>query len=145
MNIRVLTGYGAMRGMGNFRGGNGINGEGTASPSRFKNPMSLLSRQASSPGQLSQISEMGPESLGASSPDDGSLGNGNGTGRVYIPGGFAISSWDDPSLENFTGLKRVRDINNGKMISGLNPSETQVMFCRFDDIYSSSFMCPCLS
>ncbi|KAJ8638054.1 hypothetical protein MRB53_012321 [Persea americana] len=123
-NLTVENGYGVMRGMGSFRGGNGINGETTASASRFKNQMSLLSRQASSPGQMSQISEMGSESLGGSSPDDGSLGNANGTGRVYIPGGFPISSWDDSSLENFTGVKRVRDVN-GKIISSLNPSEAQ--------------------
>lgn len=131
-----------MRGMGSFRGGNGINGETTASASRFKNQMSLLSRQASSPGQMSQISEMGSESLGGSSPDDGSLGNGNGTGRVYIPGGFPISSWDDSSLENFTGVKRVRDVN-GKMISSLNPSEAQVLFCRLDNL--CGYCCSLLS
>ncbi|XP_043711149.1 transcription factor bHLH130-like [Telopea speciosissima] len=34
--------------------------------------------------------------------------------------------WDDSALvsENFSGLKRFRD-NNGKMLSSLNPSETQ--------------------
>ncbi|XP_077210411.1 transcription factor bHLH130-like isoform X2 [Tasmannia lanceolata] len=118
------NGYTVMRGVGNYRGGNGSNGEATASTSRLKNQLSFPSRQASSSGLMSQISEMGSESIGGSSPDDSSLGNGNSGNRCYIPG-FPISSWDDSSLmsENFTDLKSVRDIN-GKMISGLNSSET---------------------
>ncbi|XP_077214885.1 transcription factor bHLH130-like isoform X2 [Tasmannia lanceolata] len=125
-HISVENGYAVMRGMGNYRGGgNGSNGEPTAPTSRLKNQLSFSSRQASSSGLMSQISEMGSESIGGSSPDDSSLGNGDSGNQCYIPG-FPISSWDNSSLvsENFTGLKRARDVG-GKMISGLNPSETQ--------------------
>ncbi|XP_058071467.1 transcription factor bHLH130-like isoform X3 [Magnolia sinica] len=119
------AGYAVMRGVGNFRAGNGSNREATASTSRLKNQINFLPRQASSPGMLSQISEMGSESLGGSSPDDGSLGNDNGSsGRCYIPG-FPMSSWDDSPLENFRSLKRVRSDINEKMIPGLISSESQ--------------------
>lgn len=123
-HVNVENGYGMMRGMGNFRSGNGSNTEAAAPTGRFKNQMSPLSRQSSSPGMMSQISEMGNENMGAnSSPDDGSLGNVNGSSRVYVSG-FPISSWEDSPLENFTGLKRARNIN-GKIIPSLNPSENQ--------------------
>ncbi|XP_077210388.1 transcription factor bHLH130-like isoform X2 [Tasmannia lanceolata] len=108
-HINVENGYAVVRGMSNYRGGNGSNGEPTASTSRLKNQLSFSSRQP-------QISEMGSESMGGSSPDESSLGNGS----------FPISSWDDDSLvsENFTGLKRLRDVNE-KMMSGINPPEPQ--------------------
>ncbi|XP_058075549.1 transcription factor bHLH130-like [Magnolia sinica] len=122
-HLTVENGYAIMRSMGNFRSGNGSNGEATTSTSRLKNQTSFLSRQTSSPGLLAQISEMKSENLGVSSPDDGNLGNDN-SGNCYIPG-FPVSPWDDSPLgENYSGFKRGRDIN-GKMISGLNPSETQ--------------------
>eukprot|EP01018_Ginkgo_biloba_P032886 Gb_28850 [translate_table: standard] len=139
---------GAMRNIGNLASENGSCGD-MVSPNRLKSQMSF-SRQSSSPaGLLSQLSEMGmpevvdklnlpvvgssAESLGGSSSDDGSLGNGNG-GQCYITG-FQIGSWEDAAMlsENFAGMqngaayaarKRVRELN-GKMIPGLNLIETQ--------------------
>eukprot|EP00262_Sarcandra_glabra_P009293 TRINITY_DN2341_c0_g1_i1.p1 TRINITY_DN2341_c0_g1~~TRINITY_DN2341_c0_g1_i1.p1 ORF type:complete len:329 (-),score=32.68 TRINITY_DN2341_c0_g1_i1:335-1213(-) len=124
-HLNVENGFSVMRGMGNFGAGNGNNGEASPSTSRLKSQISFSPRQPPSTGLLSQISEIGSESIGASSSDDGSLGNGNGSGRCYIPG-YPVTSWDDSPIvsESFSGLKRVRDIN-GKMISGFNQAENQ--------------------
>ncbi|XP_042496099.1 transcription factor bHLH130-like isoform X2 [Macadamia integrifolia] len=124
-HLNVENGYGLARGVGNFRAGNGTNREAAPATSRLKNQINFSSGSPSSSGLMSQISEIGNESIEANSPDDGSLGNSNGSNRCYIPS-FQIGSWDDSALvsENFSGLKRVRDAN-GKMLSGLNPSETQ--------------------
>ncbi|XP_068641671.1 transcription factor bHLH130-like isoform X2 [Aristolochia californica] len=113
----VMDGYGVMRSVPNYRGGSGANAEGPISASRLKSQINYSSRQVSAPGLLSQsqISEMGGENLGPNS-ENGNLGSGNNGGRCYMPS-FPMSSWDDTSLvsENFSGLKRVRDINS-KMI-----------------------------
>ncbi|KAF8398442.1 hypothetical protein HHK36_017369 [Tetracentron sinense] len=119
-HLTVDNGFAGMRGMGNFRTANGTNGEASPSTSRLKGEINFSSGTPS-PGLMSQISEIGSESIGGSSPENGSLGSGNGGNRCYIPG-FPIGSWNDS--DNFTGLKRVRD-NDGKLFSGLNASETQ--------------------
>ncbi|KAI3929404.1 hypothetical protein MKW92_030976 [Papaver armeniacum] len=101
-NLNVENGYAVMRGMG------------TAGNSRLKSQMSFPSRPPTSSGLMSQISEI--ESEGGNSGEEGSLSNGN---NRFIPG-FPVASWDD-GLENYTGVKRARDINNKMM----NPSEAQ--------------------
>jgi hypothetical protein len=59
---------------------------------------------------LSQISDIESESVGANSPDDGKLGNGNVDSRFYGPG-LPYGSWNDPShfAENFSVMKREQD------------------------------------
>ncbi|KAF8396103.1 hypothetical protein HHK36_017715 [Tetracentron sinense] len=120
-HLTVENGYAVMRGMENFRATNGTNGEASPSTSRLKGQINFSPGTPSSSGLMSQISEIGSESIGASSPDNGNLGSRNGVNRCYIPG-FPIGSWDES--ENFTGLKRARD-DNGKIFSGLNASEIQ--------------------
>ncbi|KAG9450685.1 hypothetical protein H6P81_010650 [Aristolochia fimbriata] len=121
----VMDGYGVMRGVPHYRGGSGANANADVPtpPSRLKNQLNFSSRQGSAPGLLSQISELGAENLGPNS-EDGNQGSGNNGGRCYMPS-FPMSSWDDTSLvsENFTGLKRVREIN-GKLISDSQGGES---------------------
>ncbi|XVF56051.1 hypothetical protein PTKIN_Ptkin06aG0086300 [Pterospermum kingtungense] len=101
----IQNGYASMKGLGNYHGGNGTNGE--LSPSKL--PSSL--------GMLSQISEAGNESIGANSPDDGKLGNSNSDARFYGTG-FQYDSWSDSAhlTQNYSGLKRTQD-NDRKFFS----------------------------
>ncbi|XP_010257364.1 PREDICTED: transcription factor bHLH130-like isoform X1 [Nelumbo nucifera] len=110
-NLTVENGFAVMGGMGNFRAGNGCNGETSPATGRLKGQISFSSGTHSSSGPMPQIAE---EGIGGSSSDDGSFGNSNAGNRGYIPG-FPIGSWDDSALvsENLTGLKRLRDINGG--------------------------------
>lgn len=96
-----------MKGVRNY----GSNGELTASMNGLKNQISFSSRSTSL-GVLSQISEVGCESIGATSPDDGRLGATGGDSRYYGPG-FPYGSWNDHSnvSENLTGLKREETSN----------------------------------
>lgn len=98
-------------GMGvGFRNGASSGAAAADSPSgaggRLKGQLSFSSRQGS---LMSQISEMGSEELGGSSPE----GAGGG-GRGYIPGYPMSSGWEDTSSlmsENLSGsgIKRHRD------------------------------------
>ncbi|OEL20588.1 Transcription factor bHLH130 [Dichanthelium oligosanthes] len=113
-HLNMDNGYGGMlrAGMGvGFR--NGASAAAAAdSPSggggggRLKGQLSFSSRQGS---LMSQISEMGSDELGGSSPE----GAGGGGGRGYIPGYPMSSGWEDSSSlmsENLSaGMKRPRD------------------------------------
>ncbi|XP_015582853.1 transcription factor bHLH130 isoform X2 [Ricinus communis] len=116
-----LFGYATMKGMGNYARVNGTSGE--VSP-RLKSQLSFPSRIPSSLSMLSQISEIGSESIGgAASPDSGKLGNGNGDSRFYSSTGFPYGSWNDsPFSENFNGMKRDPD-DNGKPFSAAQNGE----------------------
>ncbi|KAG2579832.1 transcription factor bHLH130-like [Panicum virgatum] len=108
-HLNMDNAYGGMlragMGVGGFR--NGASAAAAAdSPSgggRLKGQLSFSSRQGS---LMSQISEMGSEELGGSSPE------GAGGGRGYIPGYAMSSGWEDSSSlmsENLSGMKRPRD------------------------------------
>ncbi|KAK1606312.1 hypothetical protein QYE76_029985 [Lolium multiflorum] len=74
-----------------------------SSGSRLKGQLSFSSRQGS---LMSQISEMGSEDLGGSSPE------ASGGGRGYIPGYPMGAGWEESSLmsENMSaGVKRQRE------------------------------------
>ncbi|XP_074559921.1 transcription factor bHLH130-like isoform X2 [Curcuma longa] len=78
----------------------------------LKNQMSFSSRQSS---LMSQISEMGDEELGGSSPDDSS--------QCYMAG-VPMTSWDETSLLSGNKLSGTRNREEeGKMVSGLNLSQ----------------------
>lgn len=111
-----FPGYDSMRNMGGFRLGSDSAGEAALVGGRLKGQISFSARPSSTSALMSQISEMGRESMGGNSPDDGGLRHGNGGSRHYIPG-FPVASWEDPSLlsHGFGGPKRPRD-----------PSEPQV-------------------
>ncbi|XP_062189537.1 transcription factor bHLH130-like isoform X2 [Phragmites australis] len=105
-HLNLDNGYGGMlrAGMG-FR--NGSSASAADSPAgggiRLKGQLSFSSRQGS---LMSQISEMGSEELGGSSPEAA------GGGRGYIPGYLMGSGWEDSSSlmsENLSGMKRPRD------------------------------------
>ncbi|KAF8690152.1 hypothetical protein HU200_041392 [Digitaria exilis] len=101
-HLNMDNGYGSM-----LRAGMGVGFRNGASGGRLKGQLSFSSRQGS---LMSQISEMGSEELGGSSPE----GAGGG-GRGYIPGYPMSSGWEDTSSlmssENLSGsgMKRPRD------------------------------------
>ncbi|XP_059668468.1 transcription factor bHLH130 isoform X2 [Cornus florida] len=113
----VQNGYGSTGVVGNYRVGNGTNGDAIPS-SRLKGQMSFPSRLPSSLGMLSRISEVESENIEATDHDDGKLRNGNGDAQYYSHG-YPFSSWNDSShfAENFSGLKRDLD-SDGKLFVG---------------------------
>ncbi|XP_011020282.1 PREDICTED: transcription factor bHLH130-like [Populus euphratica] len=67
-------------------------------------------------GLLSQISEIGSESMEAGSPDSGKLTSVSVDGRFYSSHGFPYGSWNDSHLsENFSSMKREQE--NGNLFS----------------------------
>ncbi|KAL6856085.1 hypothetical protein ACP4OV_018887 [Aristida adscensionis] len=105
-HLSMDNGYGGMlrAGMGFANGSSAAADSLAGGGSRLKGQLSFSSRQGS---LMSQISEMGSEELGGSSPEatDG--------GRGYIPGYPMGSGWEDSSStlmsENLSGMKRPRD------------------------------------
>lgn len=131
--FQQIAGYAVMRGVGNFRHGNGNNGEISPSSIRLKPQVSFSSGLPSSLGLLPQISEIGSECIQESSPNDRKVANNSSDARFYSHG-FQYGSWNDSAyFENFSGMKRDQD-NDGKLYSGSNPSGIRVSFCIVDFI-----------
>ncbi|PNY02525.1 transcription factor bHLH130-like protein [Trifolium pratense] len=103
-----------MKGVGNYATVNGNNGELSPSMNRLSSQVSFPSRNASSLGMLSHISEIDSEDIEATSPDDG----GSNGDTTHYGSGFPYSSWNDTQSfsENLSGLKRGRS-GNEKMFS----------------------------
>uniref|UniRef100_A0A5B7BVU3 BHLH domain-containing protein n=1 Tax=Davidia involucrata TaxID=16924 RepID=A0A5B7BVU3_DAVIN len=122
-HLTVQNGYAAARGVGNYRVGNGTNGDGSPSSSRLKGQMHFSSGVPSSLGMLSQISEVESENVEANGHGDGKLGDGNGNTQFYNSG-YSFGSWNDSTHfgENFNGLKRDQD-NDGKLFAGSQNGE----------------------
>ncbi|KAG6771327.1 hypothetical protein POTOM_022676 [Populus tomentosa] len=73
-------------------------------------------------GLLSQISEIGSESMEAGSPDSGKLTSVSVDGRFYSSHGFPYGSWNDSHLsENFSSMKREQE--NGNLFSNAQNGE----------------------
>lgn len=108
-----------MKGVGNYAEANGSNDELSPSINRLNSQVSFPSRNASSLGILSQITEIGSEDIEATSPDDGRERSSNGDSTHY-GSGFPYSSWNDTQSfsENLSGLKRGRS-GNEKMFSDI--------------------------
>ncbi|GKV34626.1 hypothetical protein SLEP1_g42987 [Rubroshorea leprosula] len=110
-NISVQDGYATMKGVGNYGGVSGSNGDVSLSSNRLKSQLSFSSRVPSSLGMLSQISEIESESIETRVPDDDNkLRTSSGDGRFYGTD-FLYGSWNDSSnfTENFCGMKREQD------------------------------------
>ncbi|WVZ92250.1 hypothetical protein U9M48_038331 [Paspalum notatum var. saurae] len=118
-HLNMDNGYGGMlrAGMGGvgFRNGGGAGDSPSGGGgSRLKGQLSFSSRQGS---LMSQISEMGSEELGGSSPEAGGGGRGG-----YITGYPMSSGWEDSSSlmsESLSGMKRPRDSSEPGQQSGL--------------------------
>ena len=82
-----------MKGVGNYGGVNRSDAELSLSMNRLNNQISFSSRSPPSLGMLSQISKMGSEGIGATSP-----------------GGFPFGSRNETS-EKLSGSKRERNSN----------------------------------
>ncbi|KAA8515701.1 hypothetical protein F0562_018688 [Nyssa sinensis] len=119
-NIRVENGFSVMRDVGNFKLGNATDREVTPSTRNLNDHINFSSGPSSYSTFMPQIAENGNESIGLGSPENGRLGNGNGSNRSYVPG-FPNDSWNGST---FTSLKRNRD-GDMKMFPGLNALETQ--------------------
>ncbi|XP_047076418.1 transcription factor bHLH130-like [Lolium rigidum] len=97
--LRAGMSAGFRNGAATGAAGGGVDSSG----SRLKGQLSFSSRQGS---LMSQISEMGSEDLGGSSPE------ASGGGRGYIPGYPMGAGWEESSLmsENMSsGVKRQRE------------------------------------
>ncbi|KAK9291051.1 hypothetical protein L1049_009235 [Liquidambar formosana] len=110
-HLNLQNGYAAMRGVGNFRVGNGTNGEVSLSPSRLKGQINFSSGLPSSLGLLSHISETGSESIGAGSADDGKLGTCD---TQFYGSGFPVGSWNDSVQFAEDGGKLFSGTQNGE-------------------------------
>ncbi|XP_057982470.1 transcription factor bHLH130 [Malania oleifera] len=123
-HLAVQNGYATMRGVGNFGVENGTtNGELSPSASRLKSQITYSSGLPSSLGLLSQISEIGDDSLGESSPGGGKLGNSDGSTQFSSPG-LSFTSWNDSAhyVDNFNVIKVEPDYN-GKLFSDAQNGE----------------------
>ncbi|KAG5242719.1 hypothetical protein OIU77_029825 [Salix suchowensis] len=118
-NLHVQNGYPTIKGVGNYSGLNGSNGE--ASP-RLQSQLSFSSRAPSSLGLLSQISEIGSESMEAGSPDSGKLTGVNVDSRFYRSHRFSYGGWNDSHLsENFSSTNTEQE--NGNSFSNAQNGE----------------------
>ncbi|CAI9103138.1 OLC1v1001582C1 [Oldenlandia corymbosa var. corymbosa] len=99
-----FSGYDGMREVGNFRNGNGINGEASPATGVLNNQMNFTSGSSSSSRFMPTIAENGTEMLGHGSPDHVS--------------GYHTS---------FNSMKRNRD-GDLKMFSGFSGLDTHVIF-----------------
>ncbi|TKY62572.1 dimerization protein [Spatholobus suberectus] len=108
-NISFQNGYDTMKGVGNYGGVNGNDGEPSLSMNRMKNQINFSSRSPSSLGMLSQTSKMGSEGLRVTSPEDGRQGGSDGDARYY---GFPCASWNETSH-----LKRPRNSSDDELLS----------------------------
>ncbi|KEH41575.1 transcription factor bHLH122-like protein [Medicago truncatula] len=115
-NISFQNGFSTMKGVGNYATVIGSNGELSPSINRLNTQLSFPSRNASSLGILSHISEIDNEDIEATSPDDG----GSNADSTHYGSGFPYSSWNDTQsfTENLSGLKRGRS-SNEKMFSDI--------------------------
>ncbi|QCD97480.1 Myc-type [Vigna unguiculata] len=102
-SISFHNGYDAMKGVENFGGVNGSDGEHRISMNRMKNHISF---SPSSLGILSPTSKMCTEGLKVTSPEDGRHGGSNGDARYY-GSGFPYTSWNETS-----NPKRQRNSND---------------------------------
>jgi hypothetical protein len=117
-----------MKGVGNYAAVNGNNGELSPSINQLNSQVSFPSRNGSSLGMLSQISEIDSEDIEATSPDDGS--------------GFPYSSWNDTQSfsENLIGLKRGRS-GNEKMFSDFQVCLLRWISSKFKFLFSILIFC----
>ncbi|KAL5134892.1 Transcription factor bHLH130 [Glycine soja] len=114
-NISFQNGYDAMKGVGNYSGVNGNDGELSLSMNRMKNHISFSSiSPSSSLGMLSPTSKMGTEGIRVTRPEDGRQGSCNGDARYYGPG-FPYASWNEPSHP-----KRQRSSNDELLFDSQN-------------------------
>ncbi|KAL2326962.1 hypothetical protein Fmac_020389 [Flemingia macrophylla] len=122
-NVSFQNGFAAVKGVGNYGGVNGSNGELSPYIKRLKNQISFSSRNATSLGMLSQISEIESEDIDETSPDDDRR---HGGGDTHYGPKFPYGSWNDtPQLsENLSGLKRGRNVNE-KLLSDVQNGELE--------------------
>ncbi|KAB5520515.1 hypothetical protein DKX38_024834 [Salix brachista] len=110
-NLGADNGFAVMRDAGSFRAGKGTNGEATPSSSRIRSHADFSSGHRILP----QITEIGEECIGGSSPEV------DFSKRKHM---YKINddTWGDASVSSLT---RSRD-NGGNMFSGLNTLDSQV-------------------
>jgi hypothetical protein len=127
-----------MKGVGNYAAVNGNNGELSPSINRLNSQVSFPSRNGSSLGMLSQISEIDSEDIEATSPNDG----GSNGDTTHYGSGFPYSSWNDTQSfsENLIGLKRGRS-GNEKMFSDFQVCLLLWISSKFKFLFSILIFC----
>ncbi|KAF5738368.1 transcription factor bHLH [Tripterygium wilfordii] len=113
------NGFSMARDLGNFGASGGIKGEVSSMTCRLNSHVNFAS-SSSRLRLMPQIAEAGDECIGASIPENGSLGNSNSR-HIHSHLNFANDTWEDTS---FNSLKRVRE-SDGNTLSGLNHLESQ--------------------
>ncbi|KAJ8752196.1 hypothetical protein K2173_003804 [Erythroxylum novogranatense] len=116
-NLPAQNGYATVKSSGNYSPANSTNGEGSP---RLKSQLSFLSRVPSSLGMLSQISEIGSESIVTGRPDNGKLSDNS---RFYGSPGFPYNSWSESHYaEDISNLKRDQN-GSGKLFANSQSEE----------------------
>ncbi|XP_027163636.1 transcription factor bHLH130-like [Coffea eugenioides] len=115
-----FSGFDAVGEVGNFRSGNGTNGEASSSTGGLNNRLNFNSGPSSSSRFMPSIAENGNENGGTGSSEHRQLGNGNETNQGYVSG-FLNDTWNDSP---FNSLKRNRD-GDLKGYSSFNGLENQ--------------------
>lgn len=119
-SLTVENGFAAIRDTRHFKPANCINGGNNSPISRLKNCVNFSSGLSSGLRILPQIDEIVNDCTGPTTPVSGSMGNGIGGNRSYIPS-LPTGSWNESA---FNGLKRFRD-DDQMMLSGLTAGETK--------------------
>ena len=115
----MLTGFNVVRNVSTFRAS--TNDETTSTGRLYNNRTSFSSGPSSYSRPMPRIAEVENESLRVSGPENGRLGNGNGSNGHFIPN-FRTDSWNNASI---SGLKRARE-SDGDLFCGLSRLQTQV-------------------
>ncbi|XP_022733775.1 transcription factor bHLH130-like [Durio zibethinus] len=124
-NLGLDNGFNGIRKMSTCRACNGTNDETTSTSRLYSNHVSFSSGPSSCSRPMPRIAEVENESVRVSGPENGSLGNVNGSNGHFIPN-LRTDSWNNASLG---GLKRARE-SDGDLFCGLSRSQTQNRDCR---------------
>lgn len=121
-HLNAQNGFATLRDVGNYRVGNGGEGDLSPSSSLLKSQMSFASGVPSSLGMLSRISEIEGD-VGESEGVEAKLGSANGDTQFYNSE-YPFGSWNNSIhfTENFAHLKRELD-DDGKLFSGAQNGE----------------------
>ncbi|KAL2320824.1 hypothetical protein Fmac_029793 [Flemingia macrophylla] len=117
-NISFQNGYDTtMKGVGNYGGVNGKDGELSLSMNRMKSQISFSSTNPSSLGMVSPTFKMGSEGVVVNIPEEGRQRGANGDARYNYDPGFPYGSWNE------TSHKRKRNSNDDELLSNAQNGE----------------------
>ncbi|KAL6987075.1 hypothetical protein U1Q18_012835 [Sarracenia purpurea var. burkii] len=128
-HLAPQNGYAALRGIGNYRVGNGTNGDVSPSSSRLRSGPINFSQgvSSSSLGILSQISEMENEGVEICCQEDIKFGNGSRSEPQLFSPRNLFGPWNDSShfQDNFLVPKKDLDNVETKLFAGSQNDELE--------------------